>query len=59
MLDYSREDRFDDRLDPLFNLAGVFVLVALAFGMGYWTAYSDAKAVQAMAAEQQGGGSRR
>ncbi len=59
MLDYSREDRFDDRLDPLFNLAGVFVLMALSFWTGYWCAHSDDKAVQAIAAEQQGGGSRR
>lgn len=50
-MDYSREDRYSDRLDPLFNLAGVFVLIALSFGVGYWCAYSDAKAVQEIAAE--------
>lgn len=58
-MDYSREDRFDDRLDPLFNLAGVFVLVALSFATGYWCAYSDAKAVAAIAVERQGMGQRR
>ncbi len=57
-MDYSREDRYD-RLDPLFNLAGVFVLIALAFATGYWCAYSDAKAVAAIAVEQQGGAPRR
>ncbi len=59
MFDYSREDRFDDRLDPLFNLAGVFVLIALSFATGYWCAYSDAKAVAAIAIEQHSGGQRR
>jgi hypothetical protein len=57
-MDYSREDRFDDRLDPLFNLAGVFVLMALSFWTGYWCAHSDDKAVQAIAVEQQGGARR-
>ncbi len=58
-MNYSREDRYDEKLDPLFNLAGVFVLVALAFGMGYWTAHSDTCARVAIAVEQQGGGARR